>query len=562
MIKRKISIALCALFFLCGIHAMPAMAANNVSNIDMVVALQKDGSATITQTWTGDFEEGTECYLPVQHLGNRTIKNFSVHDAKGAFRYVDDWDVNAGLEEKKGTCGIVKTDEGYELCFGIGSYGHNTYTFQYTVTDLVQGYHEQDGFNYQFVNSGMGTLPTKVSIVVKMADGTAINDNNTDIWAFGFEGNIHFQQDGLVYASTTKPLANKEESVIIMMGFHKGLFSPQVTNDKDFSEVKEKAFKGSTYDTEDDSGSLGVTILVFLAFFAAAVWLVLKMVFSIRRRMQLKEFYQNAHYFREAPIGGNMGAVFVMGRDFSQIKEDDAIITAMFLRLIVNGNLEAMVEKSVGFMGREKENISLKLVSMPDKAAPYEQKFYQILVKASGEDHILQEKELEKYCKSHYQSVQSVVENAKEEGINTLSEMNCYTGKSNRSLKGLTQIGKDMLGQIVGFKKYLLEFSLIKERSVNEVLIWQDCLVFAGLLGIADQVKDEFKKMYPGDLYPNVPNANDLNYYLFLSMRYNYASFHAAEAAAQAARSAGSGGSSSFGGGGGFSGGGVGGGTR
>lgn len=42
-----------------------------------------------------------------------------VSDEKGEYTFVDDWDIDADFDAKKRKCGINKTDDGVELCFGI-----------------------------------------------------------------------------------------------------------------------------------------------------------------------------------------------------------------------------------------------------------------------------------------------------------------------------------------------------------------------------------------------------------------------------------------------------------
>ena len=104
------------------------------------------------------------------------------------------------------------------------------------------------------------------------------------------------------------------------------------------------------------------------------------------------------------------------------------------------------------------------------------------------------------------------------------------------------------------------DFSLISERSVEEVDIWEDLLVYATLYDIAEEVMKDFKK-----IYPNLTERND-DYMTYIGLSYAYRnitySAMLSGEAAQRARSSGKGGSSSLGGGGGFSGGGFGGGSR
>ena len=118
--------------------------------------------------------------------------------------------------------------------------------------------------------------------------------------------------------------------------------------------------------------------------------------------------------------------------------------------------------------------------------------------------------------------------------------------------------GKKQLDEILGLKRFLLDFSLIHERGVKETVIWQDYLIYAHLLGIADQVAPQIRKLYPEAL-PQVEHFERCIGYAGYYNGFLYSACARERQRQEAARSAGSGGSASFGGGGGFSGGGSGG---
>jgi uncharacterized membrane protein YgcG len=465
------------------------------------------------------------------------------------------------FKEKAGKYGMVKTQKGYELCWGISEYGEKRYAIEYKINKMVGGYKDFDGFNFQFINSGMGTLPTDVTVKITLQDGVVLDANNAGIWAFGFDGQINFE-NGNVVAYTESPLSSSTDSVIIMLQLNKGLLKPTRVVDKSFEEVKAETFKGSDYDDKTGiGGSSSVPPEEELGFFGWVVALLfgavpLFFIYYVPRRRgkpkkKVRTLYANADYFREVPIAGNLEATFVLARDFSQTNDDGDLIGSAFLKLINAGCLAPMNEKTVGLFGKEKESISLRLVHPPEFRGVTTKLLYDLLVLASSNDQILQERELEKYCKTNHTAVMLIIDAAKKDGSDTLIEIDSYDNSKQAKPLGLSQRGEKLLLNIMGFKKYLLEFSLIGERSIAESIIWQDYLTFATLLGIADKAIEQFEKVYP-DATQYSENAH--HYYL-LTHRFTRASY-------QAARSAGSGGSSSFGGGGGFSGGGSGGGAR
>jgi hypothetical protein len=561
MVKKLISTILCA-FLLLALLGQAALGANNVSDINVDVVIYNDGSAHITQTWNCNFTEGTEAYISIENLSDMIISEFLVSDVNGPYKYMKEWNVGASFKEKSGKYGMVKTNKGYELCWGISEYGKKRYAIEYKINNFVSRYSDFDGFNFQFINSGMGTLPTEVKVKITMQDGVKLDANNAGIWAFGFDGQINFE-NGNVVAYTKRPLSSGTDSVIIMLQLNKGLINPTRVVDKSFEAVKEQAFKGSDYGTgkggsfselpQEPPGFFDLVLGVVISVFPFAVIIY----FQKRRKKpnkKIRNLYKNADYFREAPIAGNLEATFVLARDFGQTKDDGNLIGSAFLKLINTGCLEPMSEKTIGLFGKEKERISLRLVQPPQFSGITAKMLYDLLVLASSSDKILQERELENYCSRNNTAIMRIIKAAKQDGKNTLIETDCYDTTKKAKPLGLSQRGRNLLLNIMGFKKYLLEFSLIGERSIAESIIWQDYLTFATLLGITDKVIVQFKKVYP----EATQYSKNSHYYYLLAHRYTKASY----TAAQTVRSSGSGGKSSFGGGGGFRGGGSGGGTR
>ena len=175
-IARLLTAAVCVLFLL-----FPASAANRVPEMEIEVALRPDGSAYVTQTWSARTEEGTEFYLARNDSGYLSITDFSVADKNGRYTFVEDWDVNASFDEKAGKCGIVETQDGVELCWGIGEYGENRYAIEYILHGLVGAYSDADGFNHRFVDD-MSVFPTDVLLTICRQDGTPLTDEECDVW--------------------------------------------------------------------------------------------------------------------------------------------------------------------------------------------------------------------------------------------------------------------------------------------------------------------------------------------------------------------------------------------
>lgn len=122
---------------------------------------------------------------------------------------------------QKRKCGINKTDDGVELCFGITDYGEKKYAIEYVVTDFIKSYSDYDGTNFMFINPQMSTFPTDGKVSIRLENGTALDENNAGIWAFGYEGEVQFQQ-GSIVAYTTSALED-DNDMIVMFRLDKGI---------------------------------------------------------------------------------------------------------------------------------------------------------------------------------------------------------------------------------------------------------------------------------------------------------------------------------------------------
>lgn len=542
----------------------PSFAKNNISKIEMDVVLKNNGSAHITENWTGFFNEGTEVYKPIDDR-SITVRNLKVSKDGRDFLEVARWDVNASFDHKAWRYGIHQTDTGVELCFGISAYGeNNNYTFSYDIDPVVKSYNDYDGFNFQFVNPYMATFPTSVIIRFYHENlETPITNENTRILGFGFNGETLLGENYAI-AFSSIPLEDSE-SAIIMMRFNKGLFAPNIKVSGSFEdELQSIAFEGSTYAEtlreERTSHLMGILFIL-----ACGILTFLPALFAILRKITLRGFYKNANYFRDTPNGGNIAMSHVLIKDFNVWSSKETnVIGAIIMKMINDKNLEPLQEKSIGFFGNEKVNTSLKIGPAPTE--PIVRGLYDILIKAAGEDQILQENEVKNYLKHDYTALTNYINSLEEKGHNALNNESCYNKVLGKNLNDLTERGKKELAEVYGLRKFLDEFSLISERSLVEGVIWENLLVYATLFGLAKKVLDELKKVYPEQL-TKIENYS-YNYYVsHLYYQSIYTSSLQARQAINAARLAhmaasGLGGSVSFGGGGGFSGGGSGGGTR
>ncbi|MEA5134717.1 MAG: DUF2207 domain-containing protein [Candidatus Fimivivens sp.] len=537
-----------------------------MNTIDIQAVVNKDGSMHVTQTWDGRFEEGTENYIPMNAPDYLTISELKVSDQNGAYETVPNWNVDWSFKDKARKCGINSTSDGYEICFGISEYGQNRYTLDYKLDNVVGGYTDRDGVNFRFVNDQMNTTPTDVTVQIRLADGTPITDDIADIWAFGYSGEVVFE-NGAIIAHTQDPI-NTNNHVTIMFAFDKGVLTPSRQESGSFEEVRQRAFEGSDYDEPEGEGE---EVPAFLAMIITALSIafpigVILLFIKLQKKSVLnkrKKLQSQFEYFRDIPNEGNTNATYALGR-FFDVCEDGAILATSMLRLIDLGCLSPVTEQEVGFMGKTKEVVNLQLSGTQNSAMnEYDEYLYTVLESAAGSDRILQAKELERFASQNDKLLRNYINKCDSAGRAYLGQKHCFKRWDLPSrLAYLTPTGVKELGELIGFKKYLEDFSLIAERGVKEIPIWRELLSYAMLFGIADKVAEQIKALYPAIS----SEVTAYNRSLYTAYSYHYLLYRNMKQAEiqriQQKRSSGGGGFASFGGGGGSIGGGSGGGSR
>ncbi|MEL7622072.1 MAG: DUF2207 domain-containing protein [Clostridiales bacterium] len=560
--RKKVSgLILC--FALLFSLPLSAFAANQVNTMDIQAVIYEDGSMYVTQVWEGDFNEGTESYIPMNAPDYLTISQLMVSDQNGSYETVSDWNIDWSFEEKARKCGIHDTDSGYEICFGISRYGQNRYAIEYKLDNAVGGYSDRDGVNFRFVNDGMNTTPTDVEVEIRLADGTPITDETADIWGFGYDGLVEFS-DGAILAYTESPIA-PENHVTVLFSLEKGILSPSRQEPGSFEEVKETAFSGSDYDDTGEEVSTFEAIVTMLLSIGLPIGLIIWLRRMKKKHAEKKRqrFTERFGYFRDIPNDGNLSATYALGRLFD-VCGDGAILSTGMLRLIQLGCLSPVETQHVGLMGKTKETVSLRLVgSNHSSMNEYDEYLYTVLESAAGSDSTLQAKELEHFASQNDKLLRAYIQKCESAGRAWLNQKICLKRwNMPAKLTNLTPTGEQELGELMGLKRYLTDFSLIAERGVKEMPIWRELLTYAMLFGIADQVAEQMKELYPQisaeltDYSGSMATAYSYHYLLYNNMK------QAEQRREQEKRSGGGGGFASLGGGGGSIGGGSGGGTR
>jgi len=574
--KRVILLLTALLSFICSASA------TDIHSITTEVWLYKNGNALVYQIWDVNVTQGTEWYIPIENLGQRDIRDLRVFENNR--RFEDDgrsWDSNRTLEQKKYRCGIVEKANGVELCWGQGDYGHHVYQILYIIDNLVQrtADDENNAFNWCFVNEDLPDAPDSVSLTFcNKIDSSQVwvagREGNMGVWVFGCEADYRLENGDVIIESTEPLLATDRLSVL--MRFDRDLFDPNVTDDRTFSEIMDEAFEDSNYYPEDGGRDTERKFRRFLLWFAIIIIGIPLCIFILPaliemwfrkvtgRRYDKTVFGRDRidGWYRTVPLGGRLDAAYSLLATGDKLSWDfklfPQMVGAYFLRWVQQGLVSAQPDPI------KEGRMNLQFTSdYPKKEFedPMERSLYTSARSAAGKNLLLESDEFNKWSENNYERVLGWQDYAKTSGAevwNDLSvEERCHLAE---------------------FRNFLDNFTLSDERSVPEVGVWQEYLVFAQLFGIAEKVSKSFEKLYP-NLYADYAAKSNLtdaaaSYEVirgvgksssrFVDAASNKKSEKEAEkrGGSSSGRYYGGGGHSSRSGGGGYSGGGRGGGSR
>ena len=543
--------------------AAATLGAQSITSVSVTADVKGDGSAHIVQVWDANVTSGTEWYIPIENLGEMEITNLTVSENGYAYQSEGDrWDVDRSLEEKARRCGIVRKRNGVELCWGQGSMGHHVWTAAFDAKGLVQAYDDYDGFNFMFVNPGLGRIGRATVTIQNATEGPEWNSDNVKVWAFGFNGNIAVE-DGKIVCESNGTMSSSHK-IIILARFDKGMLEPAVARNGSFQKLQDKAFKGSDYKDDDRMPWFVVATLLFvmLSLTIVLVWLIIQKATGRVYSKKMYGVHKITGWHHDVPQESHLfAAYYVLSKGDRFIPKDRSkdLIGACMLKWVLEK--KAIPIPTTG----RKKRYDLQLKDDVEFDSPAEIKLYKMVKEAAGENMILEANEMERWSKKHCETILQWPDTALEEGKSYLQWMERLDDRGCS-----TEIGKEKAREVIEFKNYLKDFTLSDERSVPEVTLWKDYLVFAQLYGIANEVTAQLKKLYPADFdhFAQQYNTNSsmLSTFINLNRMMTYNSImnatNAMAASQSSGRFGGGGGFSSFGGGGGFSGGGFGGGSR
>ena len=534
--------------------------ANEINTIKLDVFINKDGSASITEIWSANLNQGTEGYHPFYNLGNSSIDFKSVSDDRGVNYTRKEWNVSDDFESKSNHFGIYRDGDELDLCWGISQMGNRVYTLKYDITNFI--YNTSDGYQiiyWTFVPQNLSSSVGDVLINIKADE--AFSDN-LDVWGYGKKGAPCYVKDGIITFTSDGHFSNTEYMTLLVK-FDGGTFNTTNYLDKSFDDVLEMAEEGADHYIQDTKSSFMDKLMIAIGTLIEVLFFVFMGLIGYLGFTNKDEYInfkkvKNAPPFRDLPLGEDYLMAHYYVKQYNLNSDKNDVLGAIILKLMKD---DCIRFEEAGKKGDE------VITLLKEPIANLELDLYKMLVSASV-DGKLTSKKFKKYCSDHYTKLFNWVDSVYEDKREELVSSNMITKTEKKKLLGFKHhvyTASDKLNEIGmqmgGLRNFFKDFTSMNEKRPIEVKMWREYLIYAQLMGMAKKVAKDFKKLYPeletDPNYMNTYSAVDRAIYFSNS---SVSAAQSAHAAAASSYSGGGGGFSSGGGGGGSFGGGGGGG--
>lgn len=568
--SKKFKIFFMFLFVFTFLSLYNSVKANTINKISMDIFVDDNGNAQVTEVWNCKTNQGTEVYHPYYNLGSSKISNLSVSENGQSYTTLSYWNTSGTLDSKAYKCGINTISNGVELCWGISTYGSHTYTVNYSISNFVSELNDSQMIYwtlipYNFSNS-IGNAYIKIHANNPIA-------NSVGVWGYGNYGGTAYVYDGYIEMQSDGSLSTNEYMTILVQ-FPSGTFNCKNKINKNFDYYLDMANEGSTQYSDSSTNSafaivLSIGSILFSLFFTLLPILIVIFTIafsSISSNLAGAKLPKEIPYFRDIPCDNDLYKAYYIGNKYNIIKNKTDILGAIILKWLKEGKIRIETSETGTIFNRAGTIVVLNEVSLDEFEDITERKLFNMLLDAS-EDGLLENNEFEKWCKKHYSKILSwfdkIIDDEEDrltaEGLITIKEEKVF-----KFFKCKRHYTTDELHQqaieLAGLKRFLLDYTLIVERTAIEVNLFEDYLIYAQMMGIAKKVAKQFKELYPDIIEQSAFYSYDNIIFINACASHGISEANSAKSRAESYSSGGGGFSSGGGGGGSFGGGGGGGG--
>lgn len=552
--KKIFTRKIITMILFCCILFLPKMVfagTQTLENLDYEVTLQDNGDMKIVENWYIDLYDTNTLFKTFPKDGTYdeitdvTVSEISSSGDKIQFLPSDTYSYHVTENYYQA---LTNPDNDFEIAWGVNERSSEKRNFQicYTVKNVVKKYSDCAELYWKLIGDNFEIYTKSITGVINIPDG--ISDiEDLRVWAHGpLNGSINKEGKNKVTFKVQSLPINKFLEIRLAMPKDIFLNSTNESNVSRLSTILEEETRfadeaNAIRARKARNEKIAEIVLTATSILSGIVAIIYTLFVLPKERKENPEILPeiNFEYFREIPNEKDTIAeasyLYYLQKGGMSYKIGQ-IVSATLLNLSLKGWIE--FEPNI----KNQKKIIIKVNDNGKELKKDEEEVYKFLkkVKGGGEFTI---KEFEDYCKSNSEKFLSLINSlsaiAEKENIEKDTiDLNigdkkikyyiwvflavvfigidiCAFGftkpiipavsiiailiqviailKFTKRFSGLTQKGVNEVEKLNGLKKYMEDFSLLNEREVPELVLWEKFLVYATAFGIAEKVIKQLK---------------------------------------------------------------------
>lgn len=527
-------------------------------HLDFQIQLNEDGSMDVTENWNARINNTNTMFKDIEMDSSKfkEITNVEVYRVNSDNTKTKLTKIDEEMYHVTKDCyyGLVTSSGDFEIAWGVSVDGteYRKYQIQYTVVDAIKTYQDCSELYWQLVGKENG-IPVDALTATIYLPKAVQNKNNLRAWAHGpYNGNINLSSDRVIldleYLDPETMVEARIATTENLFPENKTISSNHLATilEEEQAWADEANREREEYIKEQERQEIiemVLGILTVIAMIGVAVFAIIKLILNFIKLAKIpKKQEPYIQYFRDIPdeTASSGDAAFLYS--FSNggfAKYTSKVLSATLLQLSLKRYIAFSEDKT-----KKKPDVRINILKYSDrkgKRLPLkkdEQVVYELLIKVSKEKTFTM-KEFEKYAKKHSSTFMKMIDKMGKQvemeqqklgnynksvmekvtkynnsavlyiglgiflmGIMPFSAilliLNCIPHfMMSRKVRTLTDKGMEEAAKWKGLKRYMEDFSLLDEKEVPDLVLWEKYLIYATAFGIADKVLKQLKVKYP-----------------------------------------------------------------
>lgn len=544
MNNKKILIFFIILFAILFIGTTKSEATLKLKNLDFDVQINSDSSMDVKETWNIQISDTNTLFKTFKKDNEKytEITDVKVKDVTNRKEFAK---INREMYHVTKDCYYALTNSSgqFEIAWGVGLDDNSdtrTYEISYTVKDAIKKYNDYSELYWQFIGDEFEIKANKIKGTILLPK-KASNKEDIRVWGHTKElnGEIYVTDLNKIEFSIDNYSGKKYVEVRALIPNDMISEANRISMSNIFNEaIREETIWADTANKERQ-------IVKFFRFFGIAIASVIMLYFVIELIKNIKQLIKmdkkikpttELDYYRDLPYEDATPAEALFALYEGKLNSFESTFSATILDLCLKKYIALEAEKEEI---TQSDIIKITILDREDTELKKDEKLIlDFLKEVSKDKKELTTSDITLYLKSNISKVnQLIVELEKiEKGVG--EDKKIYIRENDKKatkyktngviyiffalvliyivplaiilfINGIvleiiaskinifTQKGIDEKEQWKAFKKYMEEFSLLKEKEIPSLVVWEKYLIFATAFGISEKVLKQLKVVYP-----------------------------------------------------------------